>query len=157
MANLQIKEEGLWPGIAGILSGGGDLWERNSQAVAASKGTTPNTFNNHSSAIVDYGVTVVSVANLVGDFGLPREGASQLAATGIGIGARKLTTQLGDMILGLTTTSTKGASRLDRGHETTTTGRGRETARNGRHPAGVPAASVAVGALDEEPTLFTVL
>lgn len=129
MAQLQIQEQVMVPGVVGILSGSGQLLQDNIKATQ----TAPNLILRNAGAVTDYGVGAYALVNHMGDFGFPRRGSSELAASGVTVAARRLTQQIGDVILGLKRSVVKGEAGA------------RYRASNGRTRAAVPSEVLDMG------------
>lgn len=107
MAQLELQEQVLFPGVVGVLSGSGDLLEKNAVAVAQAQGRKANVLMRNAGAVADYGLGAYAVINHMGDFGFPRRGSSELAASGVTVVTQRATKQIGDVILGLTRSVSK--------------------------------------------------
>ena len=108
MAQLRMMEHVVLPGGVGLLSGSAQLLEDNVRATQLA----PNVFLRNAAPIADYGLGAYGVVNHMMDLGLPRAGASEMAAAGIAVAVRRATYQIGDMVLGLRRTVTKAPARV---------------------------------------------
>ena len=103
-----MQEQVVIPVGVGLVSGGAQLFQDNIKA----SGVQRNVVLRNAGALADYALAAYGLVNHLGDMGYPRRGSSELLASAVTLGVRRVTQQLGDVVLGLQRPIVKSVARV---------------------------------------------